>query len=65
MLANIAAEALPNVIAIISRNYMIFLGIGSGLIFLALLCTIFIRKKTVEPKPADPPSQDAEKADAT
>ena len=44
---------------------MIFLGIGSGLIFLALLCTIFIRKKTVEPKPADPPAQDAEKADAT
>jgi len=65
MLANIAAEALPDVIAIISRNYMIFLGIGSGLIFLALLCTIFIRKKTVEPKPADPPAQDAEKADAT
>ncbi|MFH1446409.1 MAG: hypothetical protein ABIG43_03240 [Chloroflexota bacterium] len=62
MLTNIAAEALPDVISIVSRNYLIFLGIGSGLIFLALLGTIFIRKKTIEPKPADPPSQDAEKA---
>jgi hypothetical protein len=45
MFAQIAVDALPGVASILTRTYLIFLGIGLLLMLLALLGNIFIREK--------------------